>query len=129
MVCRRCTESEANSKNLGDRLAARATPSKDQSEGLADVGSWLGQRSSRIIATRTADEQALQALGYSEIIAFLKGEKNSAQTIEEIAAHTRQFAKRQMTWFRGLKVCEFVPATTSFEQWLQKIVEHRGNFA
>ena len=44
--------------------------------------------------------QAGQALGYQEIIAHLSGQMTLDEAIEAIKIHTRQFAKRQMTWFR-----------------------------
>ena len=44
--------------------------------------------------------QARQALGYQEIIAHLDGQMSLPQAIEAIKIHTRQFAKRQLTWFR-----------------------------
>ena len=34
---------------------------------------------------------------------MLAGEASLSQTIERIQARTRQFAKRQATWFRGLE--------------------------
>ena len=46
---------------------------------------------------------AAQAIGYREVIAMLAGEASLELTIERIQARTRQFAKRQATWFRGLK--------------------------
>ncbi len=45
---------------------------------------------------------AAQAIGYREVIAMLAGEVSLSKTIEQIQARTRQFAKRQATWFRGL---------------------------
>ncbi len=45
---------------------------------------------------------AAQAIGYREVIAMLAGEANLSQTIERVQARTRQLAKRQATWFRGL---------------------------
>jgi tRNA dimethylallyltransferase len=44
--------------------------------------------------------KALQTLGYREVLDFLAGELNAAQLLEKIAQHTRQYAKRQLTWFR-----------------------------
>ena len=44
--------------------------------------------------------QAKQALGYPEIIAHLNGQTDLPHAIEAIKIHTRQFAKRQLTWFR-----------------------------
>jgi tRNA dimethylallyltransferase len=43
---------------------------------------------------------AMQALGYRQAVAFLRGECSLDQTIERVKARTRQFARRQMTWFR-----------------------------
>ncbi len=43
---------------------------------------------------------AAKALGVSEIISYIKGEINLEQAIELASAKTRQYAKRQTTWFR-----------------------------
>lgn len=45
---------------------------------------------------------ALQAVGYAEIREHLSGQKTLNEAIMRIQARTRQFAKRQMTWFRSL---------------------------
>jgi len=44
---------------------------------------------------------AMQALGYRQVVAHLRGECSLGETVELIKLRTRQFAKRQMTWFRG----------------------------
>jgi tRNA dimethylallyltransferase len=46
---------------------------------------------------------ARQALGYKEVIAHLEGQLDLAETIAQVKLRTRQFAKRQMTWFRSFK--------------------------
>jgi tRNA dimethylallyltransferase len=43
---------------------------------------------------------ASQALGYRQVIEYLQGLRPLAETIELVKIRTRQFAKRQMTWFR-----------------------------
>ncbi len=43
----------------------------------------------------------LDTLGYREIKQHLVGEQSLTATITEIVQHTRQFAKRQRTWFRA----------------------------
>lgn len=43
---------------------------------------------------------ALQTVGYKEIFEYLNGDISLAQATEEIKKNTRQYAKRQMTWFR-----------------------------
>ena len=42
-----------------------------------------------------------QAIGYKELIGFLKGEISLEEAIETIKTRTRQYAKRQLTWFRA----------------------------
>ena len=53
---------------------------------------------------------ARQALGYKEVIEHLEGKRNLAETIELVKLKTRQFAKRQMTWFRSFKEFAWVEA-------------------
>jgi tRNA dimethylallyltransferase len=43
---------------------------------------------------------ALQTVGYKELFSYLNGETSLPIAIEEIKKNTRQYAKRQMTWFR-----------------------------
>jgi tRNA dimethylallyltransferase len=43
---------------------------------------------------------ASQALGYRQVIEHLQGDQGLAETIELVKIKTRQFARRQMTWFR-----------------------------
>jgi tRNA dimethylallyltransferase len=51
---------------------------------------------------------ARQALGYREIIAHLEGSQPLDKCVKQIKTGTRQFAKRQHTWFRGLEECRSV---------------------
>jgi len=46
------------------------------------------------------DYNALQTVGYKELIAYFDGEWDLETAIEEIKKNTRRYAKRQMTWFR-----------------------------
>lgn len=48
---------------------------------------------------------ASQALGYREVIEHLQGVRDLAATIDAVQARTRQFARRQLTWFRSLTEC------------------------
>jgi tRNA dimethylallyltransferase len=43
---------------------------------------------------------AMQALGYRQVVEHLRGERPLPETIELVKIRTRQFAKRQLTWFR-----------------------------
>ena len=45
------------------------------------------------------DIKALQTLGYREVLQFLEDEISEEEMIADIQKHTRQYAKRQLTWF------------------------------
>ncbi|MFH1375917.1 MAG: tRNA (adenosine(37)-N6)-dimethylallyltransferase MiaA [Patescibacteria group bacterium] len=44
---------------------------------------------------------ALRGHGYRELLDYLNGEKDLERAVEEIKKDTRNYAKRQMTWFRN----------------------------
>lgn len=44
---------------------------------------------------------AMQAIGYRQVVEHLRGERGLRETIELVKTRTRQFSKRQGTWFRG----------------------------
>jgi tRNA dimethylallyltransferase len=46
------------------------------------------------------NQTAMQAIGYRQVVEHLHGERELAETIELVKIKTRQFAKRQLTWFR-----------------------------
>ncbi len=45
--------------------------------------------------------QALGAIGYKEMIPYIKGEISKEETISAISQNSRRYAKRQLTWFRN----------------------------
>jgi tRNA dimethylallyltransferase len=48
----------------------------------------------------SAHVNALQTVGYQEIFEHLRGEISLQDAVTQIKQHTRQYAKRQMTWFK-----------------------------
>jgi tRNA dimethylallyltransferase len=46
------------------------------------------------------NKTAMQAIGYRQVVEHLRGERPLKETIELVKSRTRQFAKRQLTWFR-----------------------------
>ncbi len=51
-----------------------------------------------------------QALGYAEVLAHLAGELTEADLPGAIVAHTRQFARRQMSWLRRFEGARWLDA-------------------
>jgi len=68
---------------------------------------------------------ALQTVGYSEIFEHLDGKITLATAIEEIKKNTRQYAKRQITWFKKDKEINWVNAnqTSEIHSMAQKLVQ------
>lgn len=54
------------------------------------------------------NKTAMQAIGYRQAVEHLRGERGLEETIELVKVRTRQFAKRQITWFRAQKNLEWI---------------------
>lgn len=61
--------------------------------GLVEETRWL--------MTLDGDSEVLRSLGYAQSVKYLKGEWPLADAIAQCEIKTRNYAKRQMTWFRA----------------------------
>jgi tRNA dimethylallyltransferase len=77
---------------LDERIAARA------------AAMWRGglvEETEAVLRAGFAPDLApLQAIGYREAQAYLRGETDADQAVRAMTLATRQYAKRQRTWFR-----------------------------
>ena len=73
-----------------------------------------------------SDLPLLNTLGYAEIKQYLAGDMNLESAIADTILHTRQFAKRQRTWFRKIQDINWFDANDPdlLENVWQKIQEH-----
>jgi tRNA dimethylallyltransferase len=55
----------------------------------------------RLVATVPEDAPAWNATGYDAVRRLVRGEATRERAIEEVVIATRQYAKRQRTWFRN----------------------------
>ncbi|NLK51922.1 MAG: tRNA (adenosine(37)-N6)-dimethylallyltransferase MiaA [Syntrophomonadaceae bacterium] len=79
-----------------------------------------------LLATGVKPESnAMQALGYKEIIPFLQDEYDLNTAIELIKRNTRRFAKRQLTWFRRDQRIQWIDVEKypTLEELIQKICQ------
>jgi len=51
---------------------------------------------------------AMQAIGYRQVVEHLRGERSLAETVDLVKVKTRQYAKRQLTWFRRHARAEWI---------------------
>jgi tRNA dimethylallyltransferase len=90
-------------EELYDRINRRV-------QAMLDAG-WLAEVRTLRELPHPLSREARQALGYRELLAYLDGTGAGwAETTELIKTHTRQFAKRQLTWFRHLPQLTPLPA-------------------
>lgn len=66
-----------------------------------------------LAAEKPLSRTARQALGYKELIDHLAGDIAYDDAVETLKVRTRQFAKRQHTWFRNLEECHAVEVATT----------------
>ena len=69
------------------------------------------------------NKTAMQAIGYRQVVEHLRGERSLPETIELVKIRTRQFAKRQLTWFRRQLDPEWIELKPDDapEKWLPEI--------
>ena len=54
------------------------------------------------------NRNACQALGYRQVLDFLDGELSLESVVDKVKIKTRQFAKRQRSWFRNQMQCDLL---------------------
>jgi tRNA dimethylallyltransferase len=64
---------------------------------------------------------ARQALGYKEVIDHLAGRYSREETLTRVQTRSRNFAKRQITWFRHLPGCQSATPQLTETLWQPKI--------
>ncbi|MEH2226242.1 tRNA (adenosine(37)-N6)-dimethylallyltransferase MiaA [Nostoc sp.] len=88
-----------------ERLAARIQQRTEQM-----IANGLAAEVENLCQKYGADLSLLNTLGYQEIKQYLAGDISLDEAKELIILHTRQFAKRQRTWFRAYPQIEWFDA-------------------
>ena len=83
---------------LGERI-------RDRTEKMVEVG--LVEEVKCLCEKYGEKLPLLNTLGYAEMKQYLAGDISLAEAIKATVLHTRQFAKRQRTWFRGYPEIEW----------------------
>lgn len=79
-----------------------------RTDGMIEAG-WAEEAARLARLEPPLSRTARQGLGYGELIDAAEGRVPLPDAVERIKARTRQFAKRQCTWFRNLPECVRVP--------------------
>ncbi len=76
-----------------------------------------------------ADAQAMQGIGYKELIPVLNGEMPLAEAADLIRLRSRHYAKRQLTWFRADPRIRWIAMTAgrTLDSAFDELMERRSN--
>jgi tRNA dimethylallyltransferase len=67
------------------------------------------------------DLPALKSLGYRQVVAYLQGRRSAAEALAEMQRATRNYARRQLTWFRREPAAEWM--TVHGWEWVEPLAE------
>ena len=67
--------------------------------------------------------QALNTVGYKEVFDYLEGKHDKERAVELIKRNTRRYAKRQLTWFRGIEDAIWIKYTT-LNEMKNKVIQY-----
>lgn len=84
--------------NYADRAVLRARIDRRVDQMIA--AGLIDEVRALLAAGVPADATALQAIGYKQLIPVVRDGGDLAAAIEEVKLRSRQYAKRQLTWFR-----------------------------
>lgn len=105
---------------LLDRAVLHARIAARLDEMLAD-GAWLDEVRQLLAEYPIWSDTAQVAIGYRELVGFIKGTKDFSAVHEKILARTRQLAKRQMTWFRHQSTPLYVTVGDTAEETAENV--------
>ena len=86
-------------------------------KGLIDEVSSLHEKYGESLLT------SMQAIGYKEVVEFLKGNCTKEEMIEKIKMETRRYAKRQLTWFRKIENIQWLDGLNDIQNNVNIILE------
>ena len=72
----------------------------------------------------TAEMQAGKSIGYREFLAYIAGEMTFDEAVDKIKQHSRNFAKRQLTWLRSLENLVWLDGETPLQENINIIKKH-----
>jgi tRNA dimethylallyltransferase len=82
----------------------------------------LVEETQKIIKKYGQKSQPLLTIGYAEIVDYLNKKTTIEEAVKLIKLHTRQYAKRQMTWFKRMKNVKWIDNQTQATELIQKFL-------
>jgi tRNA dimethylallyltransferase len=100
-------------EDSGNFIGLTRTPGRLQERIARRVDAMFARglvAETRVLMDRGLEQNqtAMQALGYRQVVEHLRGARGLEETIGLVKIRTRQFAKRQLTWFRRQMRLEWI---------------------
>ncbi len=104
-------------EKLYERINLRVDMMLD--EGLVDEVKRLKEEG------LTRENSSMKAIGYKEVLSFLDNEISYERMVELIKQHSRNYAKRQLTFLRGMENINYIDAEeeNAFQKTCEKVKE------
>jgi len=99
-----------DTKNLEQKISQRT-------EKMIKNG--LIEENKKLLKKYGSKPYSMSGIGYKEIISYLNNKITLKQAEELIKIHTRQYAKRQMTWFKRDKRIEWIKNYSEAEKFVK----------
>jgi len=81
------------------------------------------EQEARMLYNSDLSDTARQAIGYKELFGYFNGDKSLEQAVEEIKQYSRNYAKRQITWFKKELNVTWIPIDEkNYEEILKNTV-------
>lgn len=77
----------------------------------------------QLIGTVPEEAQSIKGIGYKEFIPYLKGDCTIEEAVRKVKQHSRNYAKRQLTWFRNRFDLSLWVDPTADDQAMQQVSE------
>ena len=105
------TQFEEPRPDRGCKVVALAMPREELHRRIEErveqmfAAGWVEEVRHLLARYGSLGRTAAQAVGYREVIEHVRGERDLTATVGRVKIRTRQFARRQDTWFRSLGEC------------------------
>jgi tRNA dimethylallyltransferase len=98
----------------------------DRTRAMLRAG-WIAETEA-LMREHGPEARALRAIGYREVVACIQGTLAPGDLEERIVTATRQYAKRQETWFRPLpKAAAGAPEDPAVREALARLLDEAGD--
>lgn len=80
------------------------------------VGNGLFEETKKLLeAGIPADAQSMKSIGYRQAVQYYNGEMSKEEAIDKIKQYTRNFAKRQVTWYNKMPYIQWFDLENDFD--------------